>query len=147
MSHFYRQRPVAPLLDERRQLGQPMRCEAGRQLQPVRRYPFAKRCQQLTKLGDFLQLLAEVIAVADIARQLGTETKVRWHRQRPARYRLLAGPGVERGVAFHRIEHFGVATKKLGWPGILRIQRGTPGSFAPGWATEKIGKRNAHRSR
>lgn len=79
--------------------------------------------------------------MADFPRELGGETKMLGHALRPALDRGQSRRGVERGVAFDRIEHLRIQAQKLGGPRVLRVQAFAPGVFTPGGATEVIRER------
>ncbi|MNE70776.1 hypothetical protein D3C80_1665970 [compost metagenome] len=69
--------------------------------------------------------------MADLAGELGGETKVRRHRLRPACHGGGCGAGVEGGIAFDRVEHLAVQAKVLSGSGIGGVQVVAPGVFAP----------------
>ncbi|MCY1429254.1 hypothetical protein D9M71_451640 [compost metagenome] len=123
------------------QLCYPRRAECGRQLQPIGRHPCTQRLEQVNEGLRRGQLLAQVTAVADIAGELGGESKVRGHHLRPALDSRRRRSGIKGGVAFYRIEDLAVEAEKLAGFRIRRVQVFAPGVFTPGRTTEKIGKR------
>src|SRR5690606_15499559 len=137
-------RLLTPLLEKGGQLAHARRTEAGRQLQPVRRHPRPKRRHQSAKGLGGLELLDQVVAVADVTRQLGAEAKVPGHLLGPAAHGLRRGPGIESGIALNGGEDLGVVAEEVALPGSLGVQAAAPGGLAPGWAAEEIGKRSAH---
>ncbi|MCY1180026.1 hypothetical protein D9M73_204540 [compost metagenome] len=143
VAHFHGDSPGGEFVEPVGQLAQPLRAEAGRQLQPQRRNPVAQWRQQFEEVGGGGQLFAQVALVADIARQLGTEMEVRRHDVGPAAQGFRIRPGIEGGVAFHRVEHLGVVAEAVGRAQVGGIETAAPGRLVPRRATEVIRQHQA----
>ncbi len=136
---FHEKRHVAHLYGERHvefvkkagQLGQTLRCEAGRQLQPERRDPSAQRREQADEFLSGAYLLTKVAVVADVFMEFGGEAEIVRHCFCPALHRGGGGTGIERGVAFNSIEYLRVETQEIIGAGIFGVQRIAPGVFTP----------------